>query len=91
LRAGRGIVRGEHGRYTKLTVDIFSFAGALLKEEPWCAPLLVAAVLIPAVTAAHWFNEMRFCKRWSARLARAETKPRMIWDIDAAFKANWAN
>jgi predicted metal-dependent phosphoesterase TrpH len=91
LRAGRGIVHGEHGRYLKLTADIFSFAGALLKEKPWCAPLVIAAVLIPAVTAAHWFNEIRFCKQWMARLGRAETKPRMIWDIDAAFKANWAN
>jgi predicted metal-dependent phosphoesterase TrpH len=91
LRAGRGIVHGEHGRYTKLTADIFSFAGALLKEKPWCAPLMVAAVLIPAVTAAHWFNEIRFCKQWMATLERAEKKPRMLWDIDAAFKANWAN
>ena len=49
------------------------------------------AVLIPAVTAAHWFNEIRFCKQWMARLERAETKPRMIWDLDTAFKANWAN
>ena len=91
LRAGRGIVHGEHGRYLKLTADIFFFAGALLKEKPWCAPLVIAAVLIPAVTAAHWFNEIRFCKQWMARLERAETKPRMIWDIDAAFKTNWAN
>jgi predicted metal-dependent phosphoesterase TrpH len=91
LRAGRSIVHGEHGRYTKLTADIFSLAGALLREKPWCAPLLVAAVLIPAVTAAHWFNEIRFCKQWMARLERAETKPRMIWDLDTAFKANWAN
>jgi predicted metal-dependent phosphoesterase TrpH len=91
LRAGRGIVLGEHGRYLKLTADIFSFAGALLKEKPWCAPLVIAAVLIPAVTAAHWFNEIRFCKQWMARLERAETEPRMIWDIDSAFKANWAN
>ncbi|MGB7463285.1 MAG: PHP-associated domain-containing protein [Candidatus Acidiferrum sp.] len=91
LRAGRGIVHGEHGRYLKLTADIFFFAGALLKEKPWCAPLVIAAVLIPAVTAAHWFNEIRFCKQWMARLERAETEPRMIWDIDSAFKANWAN
>jgi hypothetical protein len=91
LRAGRGIVHGEHGRYLKLTADIFFFAGALLKEKPWCAPLVIAAVLIPAVTAAHWFNEIRFCKQWMARLEHAETEPRMIWDIDSAFKANWAN
>ena len=91
LRAGRGVVHGEHGRYLKLTADIFFFAGALLKEKPWCAPLVIAAVLIPAVTAAHWFNEIRFCKQWMARLERAETEPRMIWDIDSACKANWAN
>ncbi|HEY1472261.1 MAG TPA: PHP-associated domain-containing protein [Candidatus Acidoferrum sp.] len=91
LRAGRGVVHGEHGGYTKLTADIFSFAGALLKEKPWCAPLLVVAVLIPAVTAAHWFNEIRFCKQWMAKLEHAEKQPRMLWDIDKAFKANLAN
>jgi predicted metal-dependent phosphoesterase TrpH len=91
LRAGRGVVYGEHGRYLKLTADIFSFAGALLKEKPWCAPLVIATVLIPAVTAAHWFNEVRFCKHWMARLERHEKKPRMIWDIDAVCNANWAN
>jgi predicted metal-dependent phosphoesterase TrpH len=91
LRAGRGIVHGEHGRYTKLTADIFSFAGALLQEKPWFAPLMVAAVLIPAVTAAHWFSEIRFCKQWMAKLESGEKKPRMIWDMDTAFKANWAN
>jgi predicted metal-dependent phosphoesterase TrpH len=91
LRAGRGVVYGEHGRYLKLTADIFSLARALLKEKPWCAPLVIAAVLIPAVTAAHWFNEVRFCKHWMARLERHVKKPRMIWDIDAVCKANWAN
>ncbi len=91
LRAGRGVIHGEHGRYTKFTFDIFCFAGALLKEKPWCAPLLALTVLIPVVTAAHWFNEIRFCKQWTARLERSEKMPRMIWDVDSGFEANWAN
>ena len=91
LRAGRGVIHGEHGRYMKLTADIFCFAAALFKEKPWIAPVMPVAALIPAVTAAHWFNEIRFCKRWTARLERTDKKTRMIWDVDSGFEANWAN
>ena len=91
LRAGRAVIHGQHGRYLKLTADIFCFAGSLFREKPWCIPLAPVIILIPAVTAGHWFNERRFCKRWMARLERKTNKPRMIWDIDSAFEANWAN
>jgi predicted metal-dependent phosphoesterase TrpH len=91
LRAGRGIIHGEHGSYTKITADIFRFAASLFQEKPWCAPLLPLAILIPAVTTAHWLNEIRFCKQWTARLQHEEQKTRMLWDIDSAFQANWAN
>jgi len=91
LRAGRGVVHGQHGRYMKLTADIFCSAASLFREKPWCIPLAPVTVLIPVITAGHWFNEIRFCKEWMARLERRAEKPRMIWDIDSAFEANWAN
>jgi predicted metal-dependent phosphoesterase TrpH len=91
LRAGRGVVHGEHGGYAKLTADIFRFAGACLQERPWMAPLFPLTILIPLVTAGHWLNEIRFCKEWTARLERPEKKPRMLWDLDSGFEANWAS
>ncbi len=91
LRAGRATVHGEHGRYRKITADIFRFAGSLLKEKPHMAAILPLTVLVPAVTAGHWLNEIRFCKQWMARLDGEARKPRMFWDMDSQFEANWAS
>jgi predicted metal-dependent phosphoesterase TrpH len=91
LRAGRGVIHGEHGHYLKLTADILGFAVTLFREKPWYMPLAPVTMLIPVVTAAHWLNEIRFCRQWSARLERTEKNPRMIWDVDSGFQANWAN
>lgn len=91
LRAGRGVVHGEHGAYIKLTVDIFRFAGGLLDEKPWTAALLPFTVFIPAITAAHWLNELRFCKKWGPQLNGQTRRPRMLWEVDSGFQANWAS
>jgi predicted metal-dependent phosphoesterase TrpH len=90
LRARRGIVHGEHGRYMKLTVDIYRFVGSVLLENPLAAFLLPLTVLVPAVTAMHWLNEIRFSKQWAARL-EGKTKRRLLWDMDSGFEANWAS
>jgi hypothetical protein len=55
------------------------------------AAILPLTILIPAVTAGHWLNEIRFCKEWTARLEQPEKKPRMLWDVDARFEASWAS
>jgi predicted metal-dependent phosphoesterase TrpH len=89
LRSGRGLIHGENGSYTKLTLDICRFAGALLEEKPWTAAILPFTVFMPAITAGHWINEIRFCKKWSEPLL-GETRPRMVWDVDSRFEANWA-
>jgi predicted metal-dependent phosphoesterase TrpH len=91
LRAGRAVIHGQHGGYSKLTVDIFRFAASLVAEKPWFAPFIPVTILIPAVTASHWLNEIRFCKQWRLRLEREKESPRMLWDIDSALKANWAS
>jgi predicted metal-dependent phosphoesterase TrpH len=91
LRAGRGAIHGDHGSYGKLTGDIFRFAGACLQEKPWIAVILPLTILIPAITAGHWLNEIRFCKEWTARLEHPEKRPRMLWDVDSRFEANWAS
>jgi predicted metal-dependent phosphoesterase TrpH len=91
LRGGHGIVHGEHGGYAKLTLDIFSFAGALLNEKPWAACILPFTVFIPAITGGHWLNELRFHKKWGPLMNGASRRPRMLWEIDSKFGANWAS
>ena|GEM_PF-233593 len=91
LRAGRGLVHGEHGSYGKLTADIYRFAGSCLKEKPWMAAILPLIIFVPAVTGGHWIHEIRFCKQWAAKLESKEREPRMLWDVDARFEANWAS
>jgi len=91
LRTGRGLIHGEHGRYFKITYDIFSFAGNLLRDKPWAAVLLPLTIFIPAVTAGHWLNEIRFCKQWAPRVENKDKRHRMLWDVDSTFEANWAS
>jgi predicted metal-dependent phosphoesterase TrpH len=90
LRAGRGIVHGEHGSYTKLTLDIWQFAGGLLNEQPLAAIVIPFTIFVPVITAGHWLNEIRFCKKWAAPLLGETRQPRMLWDVDSRFEANWA-
>jgi predicted metal-dependent phosphoesterase TrpH len=90
LRAGRGVAHGEHGSYVKLTLDICRFGAALLEEKPWAAAILPFTVFLPAITAGHWLNEIRFCKRWAGVLLGETRQPRMLWDVDTRFEANWA-
>lgn len=91
LRNGRAIIHGEDGNFMKITRDIFTFAGSLLREKPAAAALLPLTVFIPLVTGFHWLNEIRFCKQWTSQLQRSEKSPRMLWDVDSRFEANWAS
>ena len=90
LRAGRGIVHGEHGGYAKLTLDICRFGSSLLKEKPFAAAILPLSIFMPLITAGHWINEIRFCKKWAPRLLGETRPPRMLWDFDSRLQANWA-
>jgi predicted metal-dependent phosphoesterase TrpH len=87
LRAGHGRVRGAHGNYCKLTADIFRIAAGMFREKPWALALLPLAPLIPIVTAAHWLNELRFCRKWSAVLAREERTTGMLWEVDQSWES----
>jgi predicted metal-dependent phosphoesterase TrpH len=91
LRAGHGIVHGEHGGYAKLTADIFRFGAGLLREKPWAAVILPLTVFIPAITAGHWLNELRFCKKWGPQLNGQNGRPRMLWEVEPGLQANWAS
>jgi predicted metal-dependent phosphoesterase TrpH len=88
LRAGRGVVHGEHGSYTKLTLDICCFASGLLKEKPFAAAILPLSIFMPAITAGHWLNEIRFCKKWADPLLGETRRPRMLWEAEASWPVN---
>jgi PHP-associated len=88
LRTGRGVVHGEGGSYSKLTLDIWRFAGALFEEKPIAAAILPFLVFVPAITVGHWLNEIRFCKKWAAPLLGETQRPRMLWEVDTRFEAN---
>jgi predicted metal-dependent phosphoesterase TrpH len=91
LRAGHGVIHGEHGGFGKLTVDIYRFAASCFRDKPWTAMILPLTVFIPVVTASHWLNEIRFCNRWTAQLEKVEEHTRMLWEVDSRFEANWAS
>lgn len=91
LRAGHGVVYGENGNYMKLTADIFRFAGSLLKEKPWAAVMLPLTVFVPAITAGHWLNEIRFCREWTQRLEGEARQLRMLREVDSQMETNWAS
>jgi len=91
LRTGRAVVHGENGNYMKLTADIFRFAGGLLREKPWAAVILPLTIFVPAITAGHWLNEIRFCKLWTQRLEGEAERPKMLWELDQRLETNWAN
>ncbi len=88
LRAGRGLVRGAHGSYAKLTADIFRIAGQLFRERPSALLLLPLATLVPVFTLGHCINEQRFCHQWASVLEGDVQAPRMLWDLR---EANWAS
>ena len=91
LRAGRGIVHGVHGSYAKLTADVYRIVMSFFGEKPWALPILPITVLVPAITASHWLNEMRFCRKWSAMLESEGRRPRMLWKLDSSLEANLAS
>jgi predicted metal-dependent phosphoesterase TrpH len=90
LRAGRGRVHGAHGSCGKLTLDVLSIVYSLFCNKPWTMALSPLALLVPAFTASHWLNEIRFCRKWSTLMESGEKRRRMLWDMDSNFEANLA-
>jgi len=91
LRTGCGRIHGADGGYGKLTADVLSIVRSLFTDKPWTLALSPFALLVPAFTAGHWLNEIRFCQKWTSTLERGEKRKRMLWDLDSNFEANWAS
>ena len=91
LRTGSGVVRGAHGSYTKLTADVYRIILAMLRDQPWTLPLMPLAAFVPVFTVGHWLNEIRFCRKWSAKLESEEKQQRLLWQLDSGLETNLAS
>jgi len=85
IRAGRGIVQGESGNFSKLTRDVWTICGGMLKESPWTrvlAPLLAA---VPAVILVNCLVEASFAERWFDRIISVRKNGALAsWDMTKA-------
>ena len=88
LRAGQGLIDGEHGSYGKLTADVYRIVQAMAVHQPWTLPLMPLAAFIPAFTAVHWINEIHFCRKWTAKLAKRDAEPR--WRLGSRLETTLA-
>jgi predicted metal-dependent phosphoesterase TrpH len=90
LRAGQGVVRGVHGSYAKLTLDVYRIVRSLFSEQPWTFALAPLASLVPAFTTGHWLNEIRFCLKWRRILEDTNERPRKLWRMTSKLEPKLA-
>jgi predicted metal-dependent phosphoesterase TrpH len=91
LRAGAGVVHGVHGSYGKITADVYRVVRSLLRAEPWTLPLMPLTVFVPGFTAAHWLNEILFCRKWAARLNTRQKATPLLGPLGTSLESKLAN
>ena len=74
LRRGQGRVRGATGSYWKLTRDILTIGGEMVRHNPSTLPLAPLAVFVPLVIAGNYVIESFFARWWMARYLRARAE-----------------
>jgi predicted metal-dependent phosphoesterase TrpH len=74
LRACRGRVRGATGSYWKLTRDIITIGGLMVRHNPFTLPLAPLALVAPLVTAGNYVLESIFARFWMSRYLRARAE-----------------
>jgi predicted metal-dependent phosphoesterase TrpH len=80
LRAGMGRATGESGSFARLTRDVLSITGAMMREKWWTMLLSPIGVFIPLATALNYYEEDVFARRWATKiLAQPETRKRHCW------------
>jgi predicted metal-dependent phosphoesterase TrpH len=67
LRRGLGRVRGETGSYFKLTRDLWSIGGSMVRNNPWTLPVSLLGVAVPLVTLGNYVVESVFARWWMSR------------------------
>ena len=72
LRGGTTHTAGTSGNYFRLTRDIFSIGGGMVRENPWTAPVAMLGVLVPVITLLNYCKEADFVRRWAHRAAPVE-------------------
>jgi predicted metal-dependent phosphoesterase TrpH len=78
IRQGYARSRGETGNLTKLTRDVLTVAGEMMREEKWTALLAPLTLLIPACMLGYSISEQLFAQRWAARVM-PPASPRRAW------------
>jgi predicted metal-dependent phosphoesterase TrpH len=73
LRRGMGKTRGATGGYWKLTRDVLTIGGHLMREKPFMLPLAPLATLVPLIMLGNYAIESLFARWWMARYLRART------------------
>jgi predicted metal-dependent phosphoesterase TrpH len=68
LKAKNAVASGSSGGYFRLTRDVLWITAKMFQERPWTLLFSPMTVLVPAVIAAMFVDEMRFARRWSARV-----------------------
>jgi predicted metal-dependent phosphoesterase TrpH len=80
LRNRMGRVAGRSGSFARLTRDVLSITGAMMREKWWTMLLSPIGVFIPVATALNYYEEDVFARRWAAKiLAQPETRRRCCW------------
>ena len=80
LKAGKGVVAGESGCFSKLTLDVYMIAFEMMREKSWTALLAPLAALIPVVTFWNYRDEHAFSRRWAAEvLGEPQSRKRPRW------------
>jgi predicted metal-dependent phosphoesterase TrpH len=71
LRRGMGKVRGATGGYWKLTRDVLTIGGEMLRHDPRTLPLAPLAVAVPFFILKNYVEESLFARWWMARYLHA--------------------
>jgi predicted metal-dependent phosphoesterase TrpH len=75
LRRGLGKVRDSGGGYWKLTRDIVTIGGLMVRHRPLTLPLAPLALGVPLFTLGNYAVESLFARWWMARYLRTRAAP----------------
>jgi predicted metal-dependent phosphoesterase TrpH len=79
LRRGCGRVRGETGRFAKLTRDVLTIGAGMVRENPWTAPVAaLGGVLVPLVILTNYVVEGVFSQYWMNQYLRARARREFV-------------
>lgn len=69
LRSGSGRVTGVSGDWWRVTADVLTITGHMLRERPWTLALAPFILGVPVATFFNTIRERRFAGYWASRVA----------------------